>query len=231
VNTSERFISPNDHAAIAAVDKYEAEHPPLHVLAKIEEELARKSVVVSKPISADCNISFRAVHVSGVRPLNQIWWIVMHDTEGGTSRSIAQYFTGENSGGSAHLTEDDNDCYRCMRNDQIPWGAPGANYHGFHIEQCGYAKWSALIWSKTHRKSLQRAAYKAAYHCRLFGLPPRFVDAAGLKGGRKGITTHAECTKAFGGNHTDPGSGWPRVVFMGMVRMYYTRLGNIKKIV
>jgi hypothetical protein len=35
-----------------------------------------------------------------------------------------------------------------------------------------------------------------------------------------------ECTKAFGGTHTDPGRLWPRTFFMGRVRSYYFALVN-----
>jgi hypothetical protein len=73
-------------------------------------------------------------------------------------------------------------------------------------------------------KMLRRAAYKTALHCKRFKIPVRFVDAAGLKAGKRGITTHVECSKAFGGSHWDPGPGWPKALFMGMVRAYYAQL-------
>ncbi len=182
---------------------------------------------MADPIAADCHTDFMpAAHSSGHRPLSDIRYVVMHDTEGGTSRSIAQYFQSQSAGGSAHLTVDDNACYRSLGNDVIPWGAPGANQHGFHIEQCGYAKWSAVIW-KSHLNTLKRAAYKAAFHCHKFGLPPVFIRAAELQQGAEGITTHAECTKAFGGSHTDPGALWPRTLFMAFVKKYYDELSNV----
>jgi hypothetical protein len=182
-----------------------------------------------EPIFADCHTAFHASRSSGTRPLEDIKWIVLHDTEGGTAQGVAAYFaqkpnpkTGQ-PGGSAHLVVDELACYRTLANNEIPWAAPGANTNGFHIEQCGYAKWSAVIWGK-HRKTLQRAAYKTAFHCHKFGIPPRFVAAAALKRGVKGVTTHAECTKAFGGDHTDPGPLWPRRLFMRYVNQYYNEL-------
>lgn len=147
-------------------------------------------------------------------------WIVLHSTEGGTAESVARYFATRKARGSAHLVVDDNACYRCLPNDVIPWAAPGANTAGFHIEQCGFAKWSAVVW-RSHLRTLNRAAYKTAHHCVLFGIPPYWQDAAGLRAGRFGVTSHAECTKAFGGDHTDPGRLWPRSFFMARVRAYY----------
>jgi len=166
---------------------------------------------------------YPAYHSSGGRPLSAIKWVVLHSTEGGTAESVARYFQSESAGGSAHLTVDDVSCYRSLPNSAVPWGAPGANYAGFHIEQCGFARWSAVVW-KSHLATLKRAAYKTAFHCDKFSIPVRFVRAAGLKAGKAGITTHAECTKAFGGDHTDPGRFWPRRLFVFYVRKYAKEL-------
>ena len=186
---------------------------------------SRLAGVMSDPTKADCHTTYTAVHHSGLRPLTDIWWIVMHDTEGGTAESVARYFTEPAAGGSTQLVVDDDHCYRTLANNMVPWGAPGANQNGFHIEQCGYASWTSAEW-RTHQRMLERGAFKAAYHCHLFKLPVVFVNAAGLLAHKKGITTHAECTKAFGpaGGHTDPGPGWPRLVFMGLVKTYYDDL-------
>jgi hypothetical protein len=175
-------------------------------------------------VTSVCDTTYTARRNSGRRPLSAIKWIVMHDTEGGTAEQIARYFASSAAQGSAHLVVDDTSCYRCLDNDQVPWAAPGANTAGFHIEQCGYARWTSIIWSSKHRATLERAAYKTALHCRRFGIPPYFVEAADLNMGKRGVTTHAECTKAFGGSHTDPGPGWPRWWFMRRVRAYYKNL-------
>lgn len=170
-----------------------------------------------------CKRTHKAQKHSGFRPVHEIIWIVMHDTEGGTAEGIAAYFAGPNAQGSAHLVVDNKECYRCLTDSQVPWGAPGANSKGFHIEQCGYARWSAVVWKK-HLETLKRAAYKAAFHCHKYNIPPVFVQAKGLKNGQKGVTTHKECTKAFGGTHTDPGPMWPRKIFMFYVRRYVLQM-------
>jgi len=149
----------------------------------------------------------------------------MHDEENTSAATAAAWFANPHSRGSAHLCVDDRECYRTLDNSQIPWGAPGANRRGFHIEQAGFARWSTAIWT-THLGTLKRAAYKAALHCHAFGIPPRVVTASGLRAGVEGITTHAECTRAFGGDHTDPGRLWPRRLFMSYVRRYYGELAT-----
>lgn len=166
---------------------------------------------------------YPAYRQSGKRPLSEIKWVVLHSTEGGTAESVARWFQNPAAGGSTHLVVDDDECQRCLPNSTVSWGAKGANYHGFHIEQCAYARWSTLEWLR-HRPMLKRAAWKTAYHCKKFGIPPVFLKAADLKAGRKGVTVHSECVKAFGGDHTDPGKGWPRWMFMWWVRRYHGQI-------
>lgn len=176
------------------------------------------------PIDSPCSREFfPAYHTSGKRPLENIWWIVWHDEEASTARSAATYFQSKASGGSAHLCVDDSECYRCLPNEAIPWGAPGANENGFHIEQAGFAKWSAVIW-KSHVNTLRRCAWKTAVHCKQFGIPTVFLRADDLKANKKGITTHREVSKAFGGTHTDPGPLYPIAMVMWFVRRYYKQL-------
>jgi hypothetical protein len=187
------------------------------------------------PITAECNRRFfPAYRHSGGRQLSEIKWVILHDEEAPTAESAARYFESHNAGGSAHLCVDDKECFRCLPNTAIPWGAAssfGANTHGFHIEQAGYARWLPGQWM-LHRKTLERAAYKTALHCLEFGLPVQFVQAKDLPR-RWGITTHAEVTKAskrldpknaWRYDHTDPGLLWPRRFFMSRVRAYYAEL-------
>lgn len=178
-------------------------------------------------ITRACRTNYKAYHQSGTRPTSAISLIVLHSTEGGGSaKNVAKYFESPNSGGSAHLVVDDNACYRCLPNTIVPWGAPGANTNGFHIEQLGYAAWTSSEWLK-HPNMLRRAAYKVAYHANLFHIPLTFVNAAGLKAGKRGVTTHAEVSKAFpnnAGNHHDPGIGYPMSQVLEWAKEYKVKL-------
>jgi hypothetical protein len=175
---------------------------------------------MADPVKATCRRDYYpAYRTSGKRPLKSVKWVVLHSTEGGTAKSVAAYFKSSSAGGSTHLVVDDLECQRCLLNDDVCWGAKGANYAGFHIEQCGYARWSNVIW-KRRLKTLRRAAFKTALHCKAFGIPVVFRTADDLKAGRPGITTHVECSRAFGGTHWDPGPGWPRSLFMFWVKRY-----------
>ncbi len=214
-------------AEIREVDKIEGSHPSLATLKQMEfnlREIGERSTS-NTPIKANCNTRYHARRSSGRRPLSVVDLIVMHCTQGSTAQAAASWFANPDSAGSAHLCVDDNFCFRTMEDNEIPWGAPGANYHGIHIEQAGFVTYSKAIWSNTHRRTIMRAAYKAAHRCKKYGISTRFLTSNQLRQGiRDGITTHYECTKAFGGNHTDPGPNWPRFLFMALVRMYHTAM-------
>lgn len=197
-----------------------------------------------QPITADCKRTFfPAAHHSGLRSLHAIYWVVLHDEEAPTARSAAAYFRNRESGGSAHISVDDQECFRSLANTQIPWGASSApqlqaNLHGFHIEQAGYARWLPGRWL-LHKNTIERAAYKTALHLKKFGLPVQFVDAYDLERGArrgrpvKGVTTHREITKAskhldpnhaWKYTHTDPGPFYPVRRLMKRVAAYYAEL-------
>lgn len=185
-------------------------------------------------LAAPCNRAYSpATRTSGPRRLSDVTLIVLHSTESGpnSGEAVARYFQSKTAGGSAHIVVDNTGCYRCLPNAVIPWAAPGANTLGLHIEQCGYAAWSGAQWI-TNMATLRRAAYKTAQHAKSLGIPVRFLTAANLAAGMEhGITTHAEVSKwqkVIGGpgdhSHTDPGKGWPRKTFMGLVRVYRARM-------
>ena len=161
-----------------------------------------------QPYDSACSTDYTAVRQSGRRDLSQIGLIVIHCTQSNSARSSAQWFENTRAQGSAHLVVDDVECYRTLDNEVIPWGAKGANTRGFHIEIAGFAEWQHEEWMK-HREALRRAAYKAAVHAKKFGIPIRWLTPAQLKAGQKGFVTHAMCTQAFGGTHSDPGRQCP----------------------
>jgi hypothetical protein len=77
-----------------------------------------------------------------------------------------------------------------------------------------------------HRQGLRRAAHKAAVHAVKFGVPIRLLTPAQLRNGSKGFATHARCTTAFGGSHTDPGANYPIDRFMRWTREFAEEIGK-----
>lgn len=189
----------------------------------IERELA--DVTPAWPIRRDCSRQFTARHSSGTRSLESIIWLVVHCTQGATARGAASWFANPASRGSAHVVVDGLECYRTLPNGLIPWGAPGANLRGWHLELAGFAEWTRAEWLR-RRPMLERGAYKLALHGKRFGIPIRFLKDEELAGGRaRGVISHRQCSRVFGGSHTDPGASFPWDVFLGRARDYRKELG------
>jgi hypothetical protein len=174
-----------------------------------------------QPIKASCLRDFTAIRTSGTRALSTLRWIVIHSTEGASARSSAQWFTDPQTQGSAHLVLDDRECYRTLKDDIVPWGAPGANKMGWHLELSGKSNWSRSQWLD-HKKTLRRGAFKAARHAKRFGIPIKLLSTAQVRQGHKGFVTHALCTQAFNtpGGHSDPGPNCPLDEFMEMAAKF-----------
>ena len=175
---------------------------------------------MADPIKASLSVKYTAVHNSGPRLLSNIRWVVIHSTEGGTAAGAASWFANPDSGGSAHIVVDDLGGYRTLGDSLIPWGAKGAKEKGWHVELTGYARWSRIAWLG-RIDTLKRGAYHTAVMLHKRGnIPARWVGPIGLRLGRRGLVTHRDVVKAFGGNHTDPGTGFPKDTFLNLVRRY-----------
>lgn len=170
----------------------------------------------------------RAKHDGGPRQARWIRNVVIHSTEGGTAASVAAFFA-TTAQASTHLVIDDRDCYRCVPDLVIPWGAPGVNRTGLHIEHVGYARWTAGQWLE-HRPTLERSAAKAALWCWTYRIPRQWTTVAALQAGGAGLCTHADATLAFppNGGHTDPGKGFPRDLYLELVTRYYRELSDAR---
>ena len=176
---------------------------------------------MNEPVAAKCHV-LRAKNDSGPRVASQLKWIVLHSTEGGNAEGVAAM--NARGGNSETIVVDDQECWRMLPDLVIPWAAPGANTNGLHIEHCGFARWSRVNWLM-HEPELRRSAFKAARWAHKYGIPLRWVGKYGLRLGRKGVTTHADVTKAFpGGSHTDPGPGFPKDKWMLWAKQYLNQL-------
>lgn len=151
---------------------------------------------------------------------------MIHSTEGGTAKSVAAYFA-TSAQASTQIVVDDRECYRCVPDLVVPWGAPGVNTSGLHVEHCGFARWTRDEWLD-HLPTLERSAAKVARWCWTFAIPRRYLDVAELRAGKAGIVTHATASAAFPPNagHSDPGPGFPRDVHLALVRRFYRELAS-----
>lgn len=122
---------------------------------------------------------------------------------------------------SAHYCLDDDSTILCVPEEHVAWAAPGCNRTGIQLEHAGYARQTAEQWfDPFSRRMLARSAKITAAICKRWGIPVRFVDAAGLLRGERGITTHYQVTLGPGKgrtNHVDPGRGFPMSTYLDMV--------------
>lgn len=158
----------------------------------------------------------------------------------GMARLLGKWNTEGTTGGSWHYSVDPEETIQCSYDRFVVWAAPPNRtvYGGvLDIEmadrpvpspkltgralQAAKARWR---WSDdAHQKMLHRTAQLTAQLCAAYGLPPRYVGPVGQRLGRKGWTTHAARSLAYGqSTHWDPGF-WPRHRFARLVTTYYAQ--------
>lgn len=190
--------------------------------------------------SRPCRQGPRAAHDSGSRQASSIRVVVIHTAEAAvdltgadpTAEGVAAFFSRESTQASTHLAVDRDSCVRMLPDLVIPWGAKGANSDGLHVEVCGRAGWTRFQWMlPVVRPMLERTAYKTAKWCWQYKIPARWLTVRQVRGRRaKGITTHVDVNAAFrGGDHWDPGTGFPRDEFLSLVRVYLAEIERERK--
>lgn len=157
----------------------------------------------------------------------QIDLIVIHDMEApeaqNTAENVASWFAGSTAPmASSHWCHDQDSSVQCVLDKDIAYGAPGANHNGLHHEQSGYAAQTRDEWlDGPSDATMRNMAAKVAEECLMYNIPPVFVDAAGIRAGQRGITTHLEISRSgiggAAGTHWDPGYEFPMDVFISYV--------------
>lgn len=207
-----------------------------YVRGVLQAPIQPKEIPVTYPAPSPKYLGPAAKHgdTDGNKPIGRI---VIHSTvspcEPGGARNIAAYFRSSKAGGSAHYVVDPSEVVQVVYDSTVAFHAP-PNTHSLGIEMCdvpgprpddkpGTARYMSLKrawrWAKPNQKAmLARTARLTAELCLAYDVPPYFVNAKGLKAGKRGVTTHAQVSAAFHlSTHWDPG-WWPRLTFMRMVR-------------
>jgi len=156
----------------------------------------------------------------------------------GAARTLGKMNQTSNTG-SWHYAVDPVEKIQCSWDSFVCWHAP-PNKHSIGIEMADWpTPWPAVKLTKVvlnkvtkswrwrtaaHSAMLRNTAELAAELCLAYDVPIRFLSVADLKAGHKGITIHANVSKAFGqSTHWDPGA-WPRFRFMRLVKAHAKKL-------
>lgn len=155
----------------------------------------------------------------------QIDLIVIHDMEtpedARRAETVSAWFAGSSAPrASAHWCFDPDSAVRCVLDKDVAWHAPGANNNGLGYEHAGYARQTRAEWmDKPSLATLRVSSRQAAIDCKKYNIPVRYVDAAGLLRGERGITTHLQVSKAFKrSTHWDPGYEFPMDIYLAYVK-------------
>jgi hypothetical protein len=157
---------------------------------------------------------------------SSIKWIVLHVMQAPEKLSTAEgtqnYFASTSVKASTHFSCDADSTVQSVMIADVAYGAGGANAAGVHIEQAGYSEQSAADWSDEYsqRMLVEQVAPLVGRLAARLQIPLRFVDAAGLKRGDRGVTTHKQCSDAFGGSHWDPGLAYPMGQVLDVARLW-----------
>ncbi|MEU8270820.1 N-acetylmuramoyl-L-alanine amidase [Sphaerisporangium sp. NPDC049002] len=165
-------------------------------------------------------VQARHYHRGRLRPVRLV---IVHDMEWAetptTAEDCARMFATMDREASAHVCVDNNSAVRCVADADTAWAAPGANADGLQLEMAGFARQSRAEWLDDYSTAmLGQAAQVVAAWCVKYGIPVKRLSLAEVKAGKRGIIGHVDATRAYGGSHTDPGSGFPWDVFLDLVK-------------
>lgn len=156
------------------------------------------------------------------RPINPriISLVVLHCAEvpprEGAAEWLMHYCNKNDRKASWHYAVDNTLITQSVQESDVAYHAPGANSRGIGIELATFGCPAELQWlDEYHQEMLTLGSWLVAGVCARRNIEPVFVDAQGLKEGRRGITTHAEVSLAFKKSmHNDPGEFFPMSTFL-----------------
>lgn len=159
--------------------------------------------------------------------------VVIHCAEvlprSGGAEWLARYCANNDRVASWHYAVDDVLITQSVKEEDVAYHAPGANRSGIGIELATIGMPTGAHWADPyHQKMLALTEFLVAGICARRKIDPYFVDAAGIREGRRGITTHAEVSLAHPDRagkppHMDPGPFFPMEAFLDRIK---TRLDS-----
>lgn len=169
-------------------------------------------------------------------------YIVIHYTAGSERSTSAEdgaaYDARRSDGTSTHYFVDSNSVVQCVRtSDRANASRHRGNRLGIQYELCGTVQTRAQWLDAASLATLKLAAKQVARDCKKYAIPVRRLTVAETRqawtdfpNGPRGIVGHVDCTNAYpedGGDHTDPGAGFPWDVFLDFIRAELPRKEKI----
>lgn len=154
--------------------------------------------------------------------------LVIHDmeypeTKPTAAEDCAHFFATTSNDVSAHYCVDIDSEVQCVRDSDIAYHCRKANRNGIGFEMAGYAAQTRHDWIDSRSVAImRRTAALVAEKCHQYKIPVRWAKFASSTDPRvvqTGITCHRDVP--LHGTHTDPGSSFPRDVFLRMVQEAY----------
>lgn len=145
--------------------------------------------------------------------------VVLHDTESHDAAGIRDlggicgFWQRQGRGYGAHVIVDkDANSALCAEANQICWHVANRNTHAVGIEIVGFASFSPNFWFLRPRQ-LHKVARWLAFYNHQYGIP-LVADP------ERGITTHRQQSKLYGGDHYDPGIFFPFNYVLKQAQVY-----------
>lgn len=155
----------------------------------------------------------------------KIIWLVMHAMQAPekptTAEGVANFFAAGTRIASAHYCSDDDSTVQSVKDNDVAYGAAGANAKGLHFEQAGYSEQSAMEWADAYSSRMLREQVGplVGAKARQYGIPLEFRNYIDLRDFLPGVTTHAEVQKAWPSTgHWDPGPHYPMASMLSIAR-------------
>lgn len=161
----------------------------------------------------------------GNRPLSNINGIALHTTEGHDRPGITDleglgdFFNGSVQASSHVAVDGEGYSARYVPDSKKAWTQAAFNGTMLSIEQIGFAKWSRWFWINRRDPQLKKVAKYIAYWSKKYDIPIRKGRVSGSTVTRSGVFRHSEFGAA-GGNHSDPGKGYPLHTVLSLARKY-----------
>lgn len=158
----------------------------------------------------------RSVACQSARNTKDVSLIVIHTTEGhdrpgiGDLDALGDYFNNPAVQASSHVAIDgEGHSAQYVGDRRKAWTCAGFNSRSLNIEQIGFARFTLKDWQR-RRKQLDKCAWYIAYWSGKHGIPIRKGRVNSRTGEvlRSGVVRHSDLGDV-GGNHGDPGRGYP----------------------